>query len=1364
MKQLKLFLTLLALTMGWSNVGAQTDVTSTYITNADFASTDGWTQVHSDQYWSLGNGLIGTYAVANNKASTADDTHLATEYCLGIQCRWSTNFAAFTQTTPTLPVGQYTLTFDVENANTATTSATYENRFMVTVGETTYADENSEWMRGSSSWTTHTITFNVTEESEATISLGYGTGSNNYGTANTPHLYVSHLKLTYFDTEAAEKAALLEAAKNALYGYITKAMTFSNILKDKTLEAAAMTANATMETATDYDAHYNSVVGASETLKAAITTALSQTTLVELVNGNFDTNPNNTLNEDGTTTFGGTLSTSTANPDNTKDMSANTGDHGYLYDVAGWTQYSKFNSTASQGTTSEYGTAMPANGWSTNSTTPPTTDMFGESQGAALHLSAGWNDQARYLQTIDNLPSGRYVFYYEAINQHNNTSIMSNYIGVSGTSGDFYGTTNSFVYSDLKSFPYGSWVIGAFEFNIAKEADINVSVGVTTSSGGSGFGAKLWIDNVLIYRLGDITMTEEQANAILAEVAALDDTPFYAEKKTALANAKAAFEASQTLENYNALNEALIAAKESAQNYELLAKAILNAEIWKHPDTKSTDTLHAKYDNGEYNDETTPDDIYAEYQAAEIAGLKEIAANNYTSAIINPSFETQDMSGWQAEKRNDTGVVMNSLSTYRMDNADGDYIFNSWGGTAENNVYQTIKGLPAGTYQLNAVLAGFEGETLVLAANETTKNIIVDTHKGYGNPVNVIFTLEENCDLTIKASNTKSQSTSDASFIKADNFTLKAYESPLAALKVQYNNLRDEAAFRLTEEVFDVVTGSERSALQALVDSTPEETEEAYQKAIDDLTAALKTFEEASSGYYAFYEAKQIDIPELPYAATKKKETLEDLVNANPNTAEEANSYAEAIPTARRAYYESNAMAEGVEGAIDMTDHITNPNNPTNTNGWTFTAGNFRIMDNQPYTDADGSYLHKYFDSNSWGTAFTTKFVQDVELEPGTYILTAKARGNGTTTYQVIAGEKATDIGNPGNTGDVFGNGWGDYTVEFEVAEGQSATTIGINVETGNSSNWVSFGNFRLVQLSKTDVVMADAADYAALAEAIATAEGNTLGFDAGEYAPYENVAAIEALAAAKAINPEVENSKKVVEEATAALTAATWKANAEEVNAIYDGQFANTEANTTSGDISLPGWTKVQGIRLLVKDEATDPGLAYTDGKAAVFSWGGTTVTYGEQNGYTLPLNAGETYELSFKVSGWRDGDMPTYVTVSLDGAEQSKDITVKPINTPDENPFATVKFYVKPTADNSLLTIYAGKHFTVADLMLKRATVIPGDVNGNMKVDVADVTALVNALQPEAEKPAAADVDGDSDVDADDVKALVELILHNQ
>ena len=106
MRKLKLLLAAGALLLGAGQTWAQTDVTNTYITNADFSSTDGWTQEHpSGTYWALGNGLIGTYAVANDKKSTTDDTHLATEYCLGMQCRWRSNYANFTQTTSTLLSG-----------------------------------------------------------------------------------------------------------------------------------------------------------------------------------------------------------------------------------------------------------------------------------------------------------------------------------------------------------------------------------------------------------------------------------------------------------------------------------------------------------------------------------------------------------------------------------------------------------------------------------------------------------------------------------------------------------------------------------------------------------------------------------------------------------------------------------------------------------------------------------------------------------------------------------------------------------------------------------------------------------------------------------------------------------------------------------------------------------------------------------------------------------------------------------------------------------------------------------------------------------------------------------------------------------
>ncbi len=289
-------------------------------------------------------------------------------------------------------------------------------------------------------------------------------------------------------------------------------------------------------------------------------------------------------------------------------------------------------------------------------------------------------------------------------------------------------------------------------------------------------------------------------------------------------------------------------------------------------------------------------------------------------------------------------------------------------------------------------------------------------------------------------------------------------------------------------------------------------------------------------------------------------------------------------------------------------------------------------------------------------------------------------------------------------------NEWKASAFTFTLTRSAENARINVGVVGGTASSNTTpkmwFDNVTIYCISTTQ--MATAEDYAELAAAITAAEANTLGFDADEYAPYNNVAALQALAAAKAIDPEAEdgNTKEVVQNATAALTAATWTANTEEVDAIFDGQFATTAANTTSGDINLPGWTKVQGIRLLVKDVTVDPGLAYTDGKAAVFSWGGTTLTYGEQEGYTLPMNKNSLYELTLKVSGWRDGDMPNVVSVDFDGVTQSVEPAVQAINISEGNPFAELKFYVTPTADNSTLKIYANKHFTIADLSMKLAT----------------------------------------------------------
>lgn len=546
---------------------------------------------------------------------------------------------------------------------------------------------------------------------------------------------------------------------------------------------------------------------------------------------------------------------------------------------------------------------------------------------------------------------------------------------------------------------------------------------------------------------------------------------------------------------------------------------------------------------------------------------------------------------------------------------------------------------------------------------------------------------------------------------KLDGFGLyevERYYSPEG-----FNKAMEAAQAALDNADYANVTGNERAALAAAIEQYTGATADKYEEAINALDAAVKTFTAAKADYDAFATAQEAasTLPELPYALAEKRPSVANLA---VTTAAEAKEQAAAIYTAIRAYYESNALAEGVEGAVNMTDKLTNYKDPTNTNGWTFTAGNIRIMSSEPYTDADGTATHSYFDSNSWNKAFATKFTQSVDLAPGKYILTAKSRGNSIVTYQVIGNGQSTDMPVSGSTGGVFGRGWNDYTVEFDVTKEDGAVELGINVETTDQGNWISFSDFRLVQLEKDNTVeYATAEDIEALNQkAFAVAADHEEGFAAGQYAPYTNVEAFTALSKVIDLLDRAKQgedvTKAAVDEASASLDNLTWTANTEEMNAIFDGKFAATEANETSGDITLPGWTKVQGIRLLVKDETVDPGLAYTDGKAAVFAWGGTTLTYGEQTGYTLPLDVEKAYKLSFKVSGWRDGDLPSDIRVKLTGCDEEviNYAKVAPINSTEGNPFAALELGFKGFTASPVLTIYANHHFTIADLELKSIT----------------------------------------------------------
>ncbi|MBR2154577.1 MAG: hypothetical protein IJ901_08205 [Bacteroidaceae bacterium] len=517
-----------------------------------------------------------------------------------------------------------------------------------------------------------------------------------------------------------------------------------------------------------------------------------------------------------------------------------------------------------------------------------------------------------------------------------------------------------------------------------------------------------------------------------------------------------------------------------------------------------------------------------------------------------------------------------------------------------------------------------------------------------------------------------------------------------ATAKASYLAAKAEAEITIADAAYTNVTGEERTTLQGYIDASVEDNDDAYDTATENLQTAQTNFTAALSHYQALIDAQDA-VPDLAYASA----SASAFKTAVATSASDADAKVEAMTTNIRAYYESHAMAEGDATVIDYTSHLTNYNDPSNTSGWTInnTEGNsnMRIMNNESYTDADGTNNHKYFDSNSWGTAFTTTFTQDVTLPAGTYLLTAKARGNGTTTYKVIAGEESTDISAIGNYGGVFGRGWNDYSVEFIVAS-EGAVTLGIQMETGSNGNWLSFGNFRLVKINNT---LADATDYTNLTTAITAAEAKTLGFEDGEYAPYANADALAKLAEAKAIDQTANNVQEDVQAITTYLTTpSNWTANDGDVDAIYNGTFAETGTgnNPKGWTRSNNGWgQQITGLTAEANDvnEGTTTAWYYNTNGA----W-----EYGKDGVYTMPLVANQTYMLTFKYRK-NGNDWQTWMKASVLKDEEGLKVA-QFSGAEDGTKFVTaVAYFTTGAAGDYILSIEQNGNAHLTDVSLVKA-----------------------------------------------------------
>ena len=297
----------------------------------------------------------------------------------------------------------------------------------------------------------------------------------------------------------------------------------------------------------------------------------------------------------------------------------------------------------------------------------------------------------------------------------------------------------------------------------------------------------------------------------------------------------------------------------------------------------------------------------------------------------------------------------------------------------------------------------------------------------------------------------------------------EAYEAALAAAKAA-----------VSDDTYAEVVGDERTALTAAIDANStvaEETKEAYIAATTALNEATNTFKGAKESYVALATAKaqykDFDVAAYKYASEEKASALADALVATAKNAEEATAKASALVAAVRSIVESNALAEGVEGATNYTESIKNANAEA-LDGWTIALGEInkgaiKVLNNEPFTDAEGNSTHSYFDGGSWNdNAWDVTFSQDVTLPKGKYLLTATSRASADlTSFALFAGEARAEMKHVGASGELFDRGWNDNSVEFGVTEDDAVVNLGVQGVTDKQHQWMSFTRFRLVKVGE---------------------------------------------------------------------------------------------------------------------------------------------------------------------------------------------------------------------------------------------------------------------------------------------------------
>lgn len=1030
MKHYKLLMASLLLAIGGGSAVAQTDVTEQYIKNPGFEGTSTqFLQINNDgrgvekpEGWSVEwyqdkSDAYGMTYVADNLNQDGKKWAAKNGKSYFARMRYANSTLYIRQTIRDLKPGKYTLSFSATGFKAKGNSI-----FNVTVGDKK-ADINLS-TEDAAAWTEYNIDFEIAEgQKYATITITADRKDDNF------KIGIDEFKLTY-------------DGSSYYPSLISKATSLYNENKDWAKQAdelnAAIKTNSGKTEIVDINAAIDAIEDAMATFKNANTVDVT----AKIVNPNFDSNIN------------------------------------------GWT----------------------CEGGDGNNFQRQTSSQTNFNGGFLEKWRNSWNgsyNQKNFdvYQKLTNLPKGEYTVKAAIIatmqggketaqkypnKKHGGPYYIDNEHGVW-----FYGASGEATDMDWANTENKSFVPEAgAEYRTAtvKVEDGNLTIGfkgIGSPNGGNQLGTYAnWIacDNWTLSYFGfDPTTLLSQIKTLKSSAEELLNNNEYknivGEERKSLSDAKestpeetkSALEAA--ISNLESAISAFTSAKSAYDNYaeEVAVAGKLGITV-ETPNTAAAATEALKTLNVE------------EYNAA---------TKNYTAAIELGEWTTTGATKFNNEHW--SGKTSDYLN--QIDKDGKGYNSDNWTMTCK----QTLT-LPAGEYvfkaagrkSANAVmkLSVKNGETLVGEVSNfpngnvglgitTDGTASFDSNDQFANNNNgwgwqwrfVPFTLDADTEITFEIEAGANEIHNWASF---GDYTVMAKPSVDASLTV-YNQAVEAANAALDVEANSVVTGAERTNLNAALAADKGTTMESIDAATKKIQECTTAFTAAQPKYQALADAKTLEQEELAYASADKYKTFTDSKEKTATTATDAETMANAIISARRAYVESNGKAEGVEGAVDCTSNLQ-----VTVAGEKMPAVSYAelsINSGQGATDSEGNITNKYYDTNGtfWGSDnLKAQMTQNVSgLKSGKYLLTVAARGDASLkNLTLTAGSSSINlpVQTPNN---IFGNNWDDYSIET-IVDNSGNLNIKIEGQTNKSHAWFSFNNFRLYRLGDLDAVALD--------------------------------------------------------------------------------------------------------------------------------------------------------------------------------------------------------------------------------------------------------------------------------------------------